>query len=138
MKVELFVACASAADYAGKLTVVGIFDTLGAPQVPVFHPRLCVVAKLRFDDTEAGPKKVRFTLSDADGRDVLQPIEMAIVAPSSAADTATSVINLVLNIGGVKFERLGEHALDLSIDGIPFASTPLFISTSASVSRAQP
>ena len=136
MKVELFVACDYAADYAGKLTVVGIFDTLGAPQVPVLHPQLCVAAKLRFDDTEAGPKKVRFTLTDIDGRDVLQPIEMAINAPSSVADNATSVVNLVLNIGGVKFEHLGEHALDLSFDGVPVASTPLFIRPAASAPRA--
>ncbi len=132
MKVELFVACDYAADYAGKLTVVGIFDSLGAPKVPVLHPQLCVAAKLRFDDTEAGPKKVRFTLTDIDGRDVLPPIEMAIAAPSSSADAATSVVNLVLNIGGVKFEHLGEHSLDLTIDGVSVASTPLFIRPAAS------
>lgn len=127
MKVELFAACDYAADYAGKLTLVGVFDTLGAPSVPVFHPQLCVAAKLRFDDTEAGPKRVRFTLTDADGRAVLQPIEMPIVAPAPAAEAATSVVNLVLNIGGVKFERLGEHSLDLTVDGILVANAPLFL-----------
>ena len=127
MKIELFVACDFAADYGGKLTVVGIFDTLGAPQTPVLHPQLCVAAKLRFDDTEAGPKNVRFTLTDIDGRDVLPPIEMPIVAPASSVDTATSVVNLVLNIGHVRFERLGEHSLDLSLDGVQVASAPLFL-----------
>ena len=127
MKTELFAACDYAADYAGKLTVVGIFDSLGAPQVPVLHPQLSVVAKLRFDDTEAGPKKVRFTLTDADGRDVLQPIEMPIVAPATPPETSSSVVNLVMSISAVKFERLGEHSLDLFVDGVPVASTPLFL-----------
>lgn len=127
MKVELFAACDYACDYAGKLTLVGIFDTLGAPSVPVLHPQLCVAAKLRFDDTEAGPKQVRFTFTDVDGRAVLQPIDMPISAPAPAADSATSVVNLVLNIGGVKFERLGEYSLDLSVDGVQVASAPLFL-----------
>ncbi len=127
MKVELFVACDYAADYAGKLTLVGVFDSLGATQTPVYHPQLCVAAKLRFHDSEAGPKTVRFTLSDADGRDVLQPIEMKISAPAPPSDHATTVVNLVMNIGGIKFERLGEHALDLTLDGAHIASTPLFL-----------
>ncbi len=127
MKTELFAACDYAADYGGKLTLVGIFDSLGAPGLPVTHPQLCVAAKLRFDDTEAGPKNVRFTLRDADGHDLLPPIQMPIEAPSVPAEGATSVVNLVINLGGIKFERLGEHSLDLSIDGVHAASTPLFL-----------
>lgn len=127
MKAELFAACDYAADYAGKLTLVGIFDTLGAQSAPVLHPQLCVAAKLRFDDGEAGSKKIRFTLTDADGRDVVQPIELSVIAPAPTAANATSVANLVLHIGGVKFERFGEHALDLTVDGVPVANTPLFL-----------
>lgn len=127
MKVELFVACDYAADYAGKLTLVGVFDALGAPQTPVYHPQLCVAAKLRFDDTESGPKTVRFTLTDTDGRDVLQPIEMKISAPTPPSDHTTTVVNLVMNIGGIKFDRLGEHSLDLLLDGDHIATTPLYL-----------
>lgn len=127
MKIELFVACDYAADYAGKLTLVGIFDSLGATQLPVLHPQLCVAAKLRFDDTEAGPKKVRFTLADADGRDVLQPLDMPIAAPPAAAETSFSIVNIVMNISAVRFDRYGEHSLDLAIDGVHVASAPLFI-----------
>ena len=131
MKIEFFVACDYAADYAGKFTLVGIFDSLGAPGIPVVHPQFCVAAKLRFDDTEAGPKQVRFTLTDTDGRDLLPPIEMPIVAPAVPAEGGTAVVNLVINLGGVKFERLGEHSLDLSIDGLHVASTPLFLRPAA-------
>jgi hypothetical protein len=64
MKVELFAACDYAADYAGKLTLVGVFDTLGAPSIPVVHPQLSVVAKLRFDDAEAGHLRALDELDD--------------------------------------------------------------------------
>ncbi len=127
MKTEIFVACDFAADYAGKLTLVGIFDTLGAPSMPVLHPQLCIAAKLRFEDTEVGSKRVRLTLTDADGRSVLPAIEMPIVIPRAPGENGTSVVNLVFNLGGVKFERMGEHAADLALDGSPVASTPIFL-----------
>lgn len=127
MKTEIFVVCDFAVDYAGKLTLAGIFDTLGAPATPVIHPRLCIAAKLRFEDTEAGAKRVCLTMTDADGRSVLPAIDFPIAVPHASGENATSVVNLVFNLGGVKFERLGEHAADLSLDGIPVASTPIFI-----------
>lgn len=127
MKVELLVACDFAADYAGKLTLVGVFDSLGATRMPVVHPQLCIAAKMRFDDIEAGPKTARVTLRDADGRDVFQPIEMKIDVPVPNHENAQSVVNLVVHIGTLKFESLGEHALDLSLDGAHLASTPLVL-----------
>jgi len=127
MKLELFVACDFAADYAGKLSLVGVFDTLGAPQVPVFHPQLCIAAKIRFDETETGPKNVHLSLTDPDGRNVLQPINLKIDTPTPPPDNSTAVVNLVFNIGGIKFERIGEHSLDLSLDGTHIASTPIFL-----------
>jgi len=55
MKLELFTLCDFAADYGGKLSVVGIFDTLGAKQVPAVHPQCAVAAKMRFEKIEEGP-----------------------------------------------------------------------------------
>jgi hypothetical protein len=40
-------------------------------------------------------------------------------------------VNLVMSLGGIKFERLGEHSLDLSVNGAHVASTPLFLRPSA-------
>lgn len=132
MKAELFTACDFAADYGGKLTIVGVFDTLGATHTPVVHPQLCIVAKIRFDDIEAGRRQVRFTLTDFDGQDVLKPLDMPITAPAApAAEAVGSVVNLVLNINGVTFSRFGEHSLDLSIDGVHIASTPLYLRRTA-------
>ena len=39
MKVELFALCDFASDYGGKLTVVGIFDSIFTKQMPAVHPR---------------------------------------------------------------------------------------------------
>ena len=126
MKIELFTVCDFAADYSGKLTVVGIFDTLNAKQVPVVHPHWCVAAKLRFDKIEEGQKKIRFSISDTDGRTVLPATELAIAA-IVPHDLPSATANLVLNIGGVKFDRFGEHSVNLAIDDRHEASIPLFV-----------
>jgi len=126
MKIELFTVCDFAADYAGKLSVVGVFDTLNAKQVPFAHPHWCVATKIRFAKIEEGPKKVRISISDTDGRAILPAIEMPIVA-SVPGDLPSATVNLVLNIGGVKFERFGEHSVDLAVDGRHEANIPLFV-----------
>lgn len=136
MKVELFAACDFAADYAGKLTLVGVFDSLGAAQVPVVHPHLSVVAKLRFEDSEAGSKSIRLSLADADGRPALAPIDLPIVAPTVPAAESSSLVNLVFNLGGIRFERFGEHALDLALDGVHIASIPIFLRRTAAAGAA--
>ena len=126
MKIELFAICDFAADYAGKLTVVGIFDCLNAHQVPVAHPNLSVAIKIRFEQIEQGEKQVRFSISDADGGTVLPPIEMPIMA-NVPEDLPSATVNLVLNIGGIKFAHFGEHSVDLALDGRYEASIPLFV-----------
>ena len=126
MKIELFAICDFAADYAGKLVVVGIFDSLNAHQVPVVHPNLSVAIKIRFEKIEEGEKKVRFSISNADGGTVLPPIEMPITA-HVPEDLPSATVNLVLNIGGIQFAHFGEHSVDLALDGRHEASIPLFV-----------
>ena len=126
MKIELFTVSDFAADYAGKLSVVGIFDTLSAKQTPVVHHQWSVAAKIRFEKIEEGQKRVRFSISDADGRSVLPPIEMPIAA-TVPADSPSATVNLVMNIGGIKFDHFGEYSVDLALDGRHEASTPLYV-----------
>jgi len=126
MKIELFTVCDFAADYAGKLSVVGIFDTISANQAPVVHPHWCVAVKFRFERIEEGQKKLRISLSDFDGKPVLSPIEMPVVA-TIPAGTSSSTLNIVVNVGGIKFDRFGEYSIDLAIDGRHEASTPLYV-----------
>ena len=50
MKIELLALADFAADYGGKLSVIGIFDTIFARQMPAVHPHCCLAVKLRFAD----------------------------------------------------------------------------------------
>jgi len=126
MKIELFTVCDFAADYAGKLSVIGVFDTIFAKVPPIVHPHWCVAMKLRFEKIEEGQKRFRLTISDADGKSVIPAIDAQIVANVPGNHTSATV-NFVANIGGVKFDNFGEYSLDIAIDGRHEGSAPLFI-----------
>lgn len=126
MKVELFALCDFAADYGGKFNVVGVFDTILAPQMPVVHARCCIAARIRFEKVEEGQKRVRVAIADADGRPVIPAFEMPVnvVMPGT---TDTNTIQVVGNVGGLKFEQYGEYSIDLAVDGRQEATIPLFV-----------
>jgi hypothetical protein len=126
MKVEVLALCDFAADYGGKLTVVGVFDSIFARQMPAVHAHCCIAAKLRFEKIEEGAKKLRLTISDDDGKAVLPPIEIGITV-AMPADARTNAIQVVANIGGMKIERYGEYSIDLALDGRHEGSIPLFV-----------
>ena len=126
MKVELFALCDFAADYGGKLNVVGMFDSIFARQMPAVHPHCCLAVKLRFEKIEEGAKKLRLSIADDDGKPVLPPIEIGITV-AMPADARTNAIQVVANIGGMKIDAFGEYSIDLALDGRHEGSIPLFV-----------
>jgi hypothetical protein len=107
MKIELFTLSDFAADYGGKLSVVGVFDTLFARQAPVVHPAWSIAVKIRFEKIEEGKKKIRLSISDADGKTVLPPLEMSVDA-NTPPNQHTGPFPIVANVGGVKCGQFGE------------------------------
>lgn len=126
MQVELFCLADYAAEQAGKLTIVGIFDTLAGSQFPLLHPSCSLAVKLRFTTIEAGTKRLRLNLTDADGKLVLPSIDLPIEV-QMLEDQHTCIRQLVANIGGLKIEKPGEYSFDLAIDGRHETSTALFV-----------
>jgi hypothetical protein len=126
LKIEVLTLCDFAADYGGKLSVVGLFDSIFARQVPAVHPHCCLAVKLRFDKAEAGQHALRLTICDDDGKAVLAPMELTI-AVAMPPDALTNTIQVVANIAGLKVDTFGEYAIDLALNGRHEGSTPLFV-----------
>src|ERR1041384_2655875 len=125
MKIELLTLADFAAVYGGKLSIVGIFDTIFARQMPAVHPHCCLAVKLRFDKEEEGQKRLRLLICDDDGKLVLPAMEIPIQA-SIPPGLESNTIQVVANIGGMKVESFGEYSIDLELDGRHEGSTPLF------------
>ena len=126
MNVELFALCDAAADYNGKLSLLGAFDAIWARTAPAVHPQCAVALRMRFSKVEEGEHKVRINIVDADGKSVVKPFETS--ANIRYQENVTSIAaNMILNLHGIKFPVFGDYSVDLTVDDKHEASLPLYV-----------
>jgi len=124
MNVQIAVLCDAATDYGGKLNLLGTFDTIVTQQLPAVHPQCSVALRVVFSRVEEGQHKVRMNFVDEDGRFVMPSIDIPIdVALPSDANFLTR--NFIINIQQLKFEKPGQYAIDIAVDGRQESSIPL-------------
>ncbi len=125
MTVELFALCDFAQEEGGKLTVLGLFDTLCAREFPAVHPLFCVAARLRFPVYELGRHAVRFSIENAEGQELIPAFEGGIAVEGIGIDSASS--NIALRLSNVPLPGEGIWRASLSVDGTEVAQAPLYI-----------
>lgn len=118
--------CDAATDYAGKLCVLGAFDTIVAPQLPVMHPQCAIALRLLFRKEEEGAHQLKIDFVNEDGVAVTPALEgkfeVALPEPFLFATR-----NLVLNLQQLQFAKAGQYAVDVQVDRTPLTSIPLLI-----------
>ena len=125
MKAEIFTFCDFAQENAGKLVVVGTFDTIVTRQFPCVHPQLSMVVRLRFNLGEFSAHNFRIETRDIDGARCMEPIEGKIEV--RGVGNATAVSHLVFSISNLRFDNAGVINFTLFIDERELASIPLYI-----------
>lgn len=127
MQVEAFLLADAATDQAGKLNVLGAFDSILAQTAPVVHPQLAIALRLRFAKSESGNHPFRINLINEDGKSVMpRPIDGNIQVSVQNADESAAV-NLVANFRDARFESFGRYSIDLTMDGKQRGSLPLYV-----------
>jgi len=126
MEVQIAALCDSAADYNGKLCIMGTFDTILAQDFPFLHPQCSIALRLLFRDDDAGVFPVKLNIVNEDGQSVVQPIEtrLEIVIPT---DGVFFTRNMVFNMQHIKFEHPGSYSIDVTINGRPVVGIPFRI-----------
>ena len=126
MEIEIFTLCDFAQDNGGKLTIVGTFDGINVKQFPYTQPSFSVACRLRFAGKEAGAHDIRLTLIDADGTELINPIQgqLNVATPKNGQ---YSTINMVFNFNQMKFEKPGRNSFELYMDDEWTTGLPLFI-----------
>jgi len=124
MNVQIAVLCDAATDYAGKLNLLGTFDTVVTQQLPAVHPQCSVALRIVFSKVEEGQHKVKMNFVDEDGRFVMPSIDIPVdvMLPPDASFVAR---NFLINIQQLKFEKPGQYAIDIAVDGRQESSIPL-------------
>jgi hypothetical protein len=128
MKIELFTFCDFAQENAGKLTIVGTFDTIIARNFPCIHPHLSVVIRLRFNLWEFGNHQFRIETKTLDGEMLMETIQGNVEV--KGVGNATAVSHLVFTISNLHFKNPGVINFILYIDDKELSSIPLYLSTS--------
>ena len=126
MEVQIAALCDSAADYNGKLCIMGTFDTILAQNFPFLHPQCSIALRLLFREDDAGVFPVKLNIVNEDGKSVVPPIEtrLEVVIPD---DGVFFTRNIVFNMQHVKFDRPGFYSIDVTINGRPVVGIPFRI-----------
>ena len=124
MEIQVAALCDSAADYEGKLCLLGAFDTIVAATLPAIHPQCALALRIVFRKEEEGAHHLRLTFVDEDGQPVVPPLEtpMDVVLPPNFFFSAR---NVILNLQQLELPRPGFYEINLEIDGRPAISIPL-------------
>ena len=126
MDIEVFVLCDAATDSAGKLNVLGAFDSLLARGVPVTHPQCTVALRVRFSRTEEGEHQIKVGIVDADGRSVVPDLDAGLNVRFPGSESSLAA-NMIMNLQRVQFKAAGEYSVNLMVDGKFERSIPLAV-----------
>jgi hypothetical protein len=125
MNVEIFTLCDAATVSAGKLNLLGSFDTIAAVSLPCQHPLCAIAIRIRFDLGEEGDHSFEVHFCDPDMRPVMKPMlqRVAVQIPNERSQTATHIWNLF----GFELKGAGEYYFELKVDGETQSRLPLYV-----------
>ncbi|MBF0479731.1 MAG: hypothetical protein HQL26_09640 [Candidatus Omnitrophica bacterium] len=109
----------------GCLSLCRTFDTINAPQFPYQMPRLSIALRLLFERAEGGAHKLILSLSDADGKKLLN-VDLNIPVNALNESSSKPSFSFALNGQSVVFPKEGEYVVDIVVDGRVEASVPIY------------
>ena len=117
MKVILVKACEYSAPMAnGRQSMIGIFDNIVVPFMPIDHPPFSLCAQVEFDQSDADAEHQVFCrLIDPDAL-TLFDVTLSISHPRDPNGGITRVF-ISINVPGLRFEKLGDHRVEVLVDG---------------------
>ncbi|HZV34226.1 MAG TPA: hypothetical protein VFB72_06570 [Verrucomicrobiae bacterium] len=126
MDIQIAVLCDAATESGGKLNLLGAFDAICAPQLPVVHPQCSIALRMSFTKVEDGPHKLRFSFVDEDGKSIMPGIDLPfeVRVPEEALFVTT---NFIVSIQQLRFEKEGLYSIDVAMDGRREAAIPLVV-----------
>jgi hypothetical protein len=127
MNIQVAVLCDAATDSAGKLNILGTFDTIMTQQLPAVHPQCSIALRATFSNTEEGNHSLVVNFVDEDGHPIMQnfpAIPVQIAVPEDAHFVSR---NFIINMRDLTFKTPGFYSIDILLDGKEQANIPLFV-----------
>jgi hypothetical protein len=92
-------------DKQGKVSAIGIFDTVNSKNFPVSLRNSYVVAKLSVYDSGIASLDLVFSLIDSEGITIGNENNITVTLPNSNLNERSS--NIIVNVQGVPFQKEG-------------------------------
>lgn len=112
--------CDFAADYQGKLCILGAFDTIGSGQFPGVHPQCSVAVRLLLRDDDVGAHRIQILFINPDGAPII-PANLSPNIEFHVQRLPTEVFflsqNFVFNFQGLPLPAPGQYELRILLDG---------------------
>lgn len=118
------------ADYAnvsqdGKLNILGVFQEVNPVGFPAAVAQMFLVISFEASAAEFETQKdVRVALLEADGTEVMG-LEGQVVVQRPARPGSRAYINQILNLQGLTFQKSGDYAFHILVNGEEKRAVPL-------------
>jgi hypothetical protein len=122
-------AISAVADYAstsdGKLNIMGIFDGIRVPELPVRHPALYLALRFRgeYEDEGVG-RRVDVTFEDPDGNRLLA-LQANVLRTGRAQPGDVAHVNQIFVVRDIIFGTEGTYMFRIWIDGVMVGEHPI-------------
>lgn len=136
MKLELAVIADDARiDPDGKLSIIGIFDRIGAPRYPATHGKMLLVLRFLVHRSELGKlQRASIQLVDADGRKLFEA--QGEITPNfisrSGGEVTEAHLPQIIPVERVTFPHAGRYSFDILINGSYVTSIVLTLAEASS------
>lgn len=116
MRVLLVKACEYTAPLAsGRQCMIGIFDNIVAPFVPIEHPPFCICMQIEFEQSDSDQEHtVTCRLINPDGKILFEfPLNVKNVHDPHGGDTR---VFISINVPGLRLDNVGDHRIDVMVN----------------------
>ena len=120
--------CDFAADYQGKLCIVGAFDTIWSTAFPAVHPQCTVALRVLLREEDRGEHRIQILLVDPDGHPLIPTDRSPSVnfnLPALPPESFFLSQNFIFHFQGLGFPQTGVYEVRIIADGRPLSTLPL-------------
>ncbi|MDD9955516.1 MAG: hypothetical protein OXP68_04785 [Anaerolineaceae bacterium] len=126
MELRIFLLADFANESAGKLNVIGAFNTINARQFPAIHPAMYLVAKIAAELGEFEvERKINVLHFDEDGKELMK-MEGTFAFPKPQPGHSSEG-TFIFGIRDMKFDKPSRHEFRLLVDNHLLGVVPLEI-----------
>jgi len=111
----------------GRPSLIGVFNDLAAPQVPVTIPRLAFAARIMFTADETGKaRQIEVVVRDPNGMEIGRPSgELAL--PQAPAGADSLAVDIPIQFDLFEVGMFGRYTFLLHVDGKPTSAVQLSV-----------